>query len=135
MKAETFDDALVVRVPTTLTYNLAGKGYTRFKATVAVDKSSVRDDIGPRVRFFVFSEEPDPDQLVRVKADTPVAPPVYPRDRNSLIASLYRYSMARDATPAEVRDASEFLGHHATPEGLQDLLWSLFMSPEFQFIR
>ncbi len=135
IKNETFADAVVTPVPSRLTCDIAGKGYTRFHATVGVDKSSVRDDIGPRVRFFVFSEEPDPDQLVRVKPETPVPAPNSPHTTEGLIKLLYRSALSRDPDPGELRAAREFLSPKPTRDGLQDLLWSVFMSPEFQFIR
>ena len=134
-KNKSFDDALITRVPTELVYDIAGKGYTRFRATVAVDKSSVRDDIGPRVRFFVFGEKPDADQLVRVKPETPFSSGPYPSTADRLVARLYRYALAREPSPAELRSALAFLSPAPTVDGLQDLLWSVFMSPEFQFIR
>jgi mono/diheme cytochrome c family protein len=135
IKNEVFDEALVAPVPTTLIYDIAGRGFTRFRATVGVDKTSVRDDIGPRLRFFVFSQRPDPDQLVRVNAQRPVPPQTYSSEPNALIAQLYRYALARDPTAAELQASREFLGAAPTPDGLQDLLWSVSMSPEFQFIR
>ena len=135
IKSETFADTLVTPVPSRLVYDIAGKGYTRFRATVGVDKSSVRDDIGPRVRFFVFSEEPDPDQLVRVKPETPLPAPNFPHGADGLIALLYRSALSRDPDPGELRTARAFLSPKPTRDGLQDLLWSVFMSPEFQFIR
>jgi hypothetical protein len=135
IKDETYADTLVTPVPSRLACDIAGKGYTRFRATVGVDKSSVRDDIGPRVRFFIFSEEPDPDQLVRVKAETPVPAPAFPRDTEGLITLLYRSALSRDPDAGELRAARAFLNPKPTRDGLQDLLWSVFMSPEFQFIR
>jgi hypothetical protein len=134
-KNETFADTLVTPVPSRLVCDIAGKGYTRFRATVGVDKSSVRDDIGPRVRLFIFSEEPDPDQLVRVKPEAPVPAPVFPHDTDGVITLLYRSALSRDPDPGELGAARVFLSPKPTRDGLQDLLWSVFMSPEFQFIR
>jgi hypothetical protein len=125
----------VTPVPGRLVCDIANKGYTRFRATVGVDRNSVRDDIGPRVRFFVFSEEPDPDQLVRVNAETPFPTPAFPHNADGLITLLYRSALSRDPDPGELRGARGFLSPKPTRDGLQDLLWSVFMSPEFQFIR
>jgi hypothetical protein len=136
IKSESFPDALVAPVPARLVYDIAGKGFTRFRATVGVDKSSVRDDIGPRVRFFVFSDEPDPDQLVRVRPETPVPVNRFPRAPDALVSHLYLHALSRKPAEGEVRAAREFVeGDKLTAGGLQDLLWSVFMSPEFQFIR
>jgi hypothetical protein len=87
------------------------------------------------VRFFVFSEEPDPDQLVRVNAETPFPTPAFPHNTDGLITLLYRSALSRDPDPGELRAARRFLSPQPTRDGLQDLLWSVFMSPEFQFVR
>ena len=90
---ETFTDALVSPVPSRLVCDIPDRGYTRFRATVGVDKNSVRDDIGPRVRFFVFSQEPDPDQMVRVKPETPFPAPAFPHNTDGMITLLYRSAL------------------------------------------
>jgi hypothetical protein len=135
IKEEAFPNAMIAPVPSRLVYDIEGKGYTRFRATAGVDRSSVRDDIGPRVRFFVFREEPDPEQLVRVNPNAPFPAPEFPLSTDALIARVYRCAVARDPAAAELAAAREFLRPAPTAEGLQDLLWSVFLSPEFQFIR
>ncbi|HUS04765.1 MAG TPA: DUF1553 domain-containing protein, partial [Bryobacteraceae bacterium] len=135
IKTETFDNALVAAVPARLVCDIADRGFTRFRAVVGVDKASVRDDIGPRLRFFVFNEEPDLERLVRVKPDPPIATDPCPFQAEGLVTQLYRYALARDPAAGEMQVARELLGQHPDAGGLQDLLWSIFMSPEFQFIR
>jgi hypothetical protein len=59
-------------------------------------------------------------------------PDASPEDR---IESLYLQALSRRPTPDERTTARELVGTPATPEGLSDLLWVVFMLPEFQLIR
>ena len=54
---------------------------------------------------------------------------------DDLIDRLYRHALSRDPSPREREVARELLDTPPTPEGLEDLLWALFMLPEFQLIR
>jgi len=113
-------------------FDIGGRGFTRFRATVAVDEASLRPETTGKVRFFVFTEEPDSAHLVRVDDSTPS--PIPPRlAGNTLVSRLFRHMLSRDPGPAESRKASALMEEGA--EGLEDLLWVLFLSPEFQLIR
>jgi hypothetical protein len=119
-------EALVMPLNSTLI--LDNPGATRFQATVGVDQSSLQSDISPRVRFFVFAEEPDRQQLAKVSGEPPV-----PATREAFsIERLYRYAIARGPGRKEAQIANSF---PRTSEGLADLLWSVFLLPEFQYIR
>ena len=50
-----------------------------------------------------------------------------------LVGRLYRHALGREPGEEERRIAKEFLSGGA--EGLEDLLWSVFLSPEFQYIE
>jgi hypothetical protein len=52
-----------------------------------------------------------------------------------LVDHIFRFAMSRPATPSETAVAREFLEEGPHEEGIQDLLWSVFMSPEFFLIR
>jgi hypothetical protein len=52
-----------------------------------------------------------------------------------IITDLYRATLCRRPTEKELATARELLGSPMTDEGLSDLAWSVFMLPEFQFIR
>lgn len=52
-----------------------------------------------------------------------------------LIAHLYRATLSRPPTEAEVKTARDLLGNPMTNEGVSDLLWVLFLLPEFQFVQ
>ncbi len=122
------EEKLLGPVPSEKVFDLAGKGYTRFRAAALVDQASQQSDISPRVRFFAFDQPPDPEQLVRTAEAPARAVP-----REELVGRLYRHACSRDPNEQERRIAGEFLAGGA--EGLEDLLWSLFLSPEFQYLR
>ena len=103
-----------------------------------MDDSSKSSDINASVRFFVFGQQPDRTRLVRVAEGTPVEPPPAAGSTDSLIERLYRQSFSRVPSADELAAAREMMtGADGKPSaaGLEDLLWSLFLSPEFQFIR
>ncbi len=52
-----------------------------------------------------------------------------------LADSLYFKALCRHPTPKELATAREILGKTVSPESLEDLLWTIFMLPEFQLIR
>jgi len=140
LKGQEPASAFLTRVPSEQSFDIAGKGYTRFRATVGVDQRCLINEIGPRIRFFVFAQKPDHEQLVRVKPERPVAlhEERYTADR--LITRLYLYAFSREPEPAERHVALEFLkatggDKRISSESLEDLLWAVFQSPEFEFIH
>ncbi|WP_406693924.1 PSD1 and planctomycete cytochrome C domain-containing protein [Singulisphaera sp. Ch08] len=54
---------------------------------------------------------------------------------DQLIESIYVQSLCRRPSDGELATARELVGSPATPEGLADLLWVVFVLPEFQLIR
>lgn len=52
-----------------------------------------------------------------------------------LVTPLYRQALSRDPTADELSTAKELLGEKPTPQGLEDLLWTVCMLPEFQLVR
>lgn len=128
--------AVLGGIPSSLMWNIEGKGFTRFKAQVAVDERSRASDIGPAVRFFVFAAKPDPDHLIRVQGQPPAPlPPQHAWTSAALADRLYTHLLARAPSPAERRVALQMLGTKPSAAGVEDLLWALLMSPEFQYIH
>lgn len=130
-------------VPAELVLDIAGKGYTRFRAHPMIDDKARTSDISPAVRFFVFTEKPDPDRLIRIgkSGDGHQLPQLADRPGQSpaaLAQTLYRRMLQRTPTKAETLIAETTLtAGTATiqPTGLEDLLWALAVSPEFQYIH
>ncbi len=54
---------------------------------------------------------------------------------DSLIDALYIEALCRHPDPSELNTARQILGPSVTTESLEDLLWAIFMLPEFQFIH
>ncbi len=119
-------------VPSTQRIDLR-PGTKHFEAKVGIDQSSRASDISPSIRFFVFGEEPDPKQYLAVDGQPPVVRAPLATDAAALIARVYRHALARAPRAAERKAALDF--NVTTPDGLEDFLWAVALSPEFQFVR
>jgi uncharacterized protein DUF1553 len=140
MKNASFGDGVRVsgfdKGPVELVFDIAGKGYTRFQATVGIEEVSLASDINPKLRFFAFTQKPDMDLLVRVNPETPVPAPGAHFTVDSLTARVFRHALSREPSAAERRTVAEaFPGGKLTPEGLADVLWAIATQPEFQLIQ
>ena len=132
VKGEPPREALVAPVPARIVYDIAGKGFTKFRASVGVDEACMRQDINARVRFFVFTQEPGSDDHVRTQGETPVDRP-RPGAGAAMVNQLFRHAVARDPDRAELARARNLAD--SGRDGVEDLLWILFNSPEFQWIQ
>ena len=133
MRERSFVDGVRVKTPSEVVVDIAGKGYTRFQAVVGVEEACLQSDISPAVRFFVFTEKPDMERLVRVNPETPVPAPGGPFTVESLTERLYRHALGRLPSVEERRLVRELLAG-GSASGLADLLWCLTALPEFQLI-
>jgi len=135
---EVHSTVLITPLPTQLVYDIAGKGYTRFRAIVGFDDQCLQNDIGPAVRFFIFQEKPDPERLVHVEPGTPVEPPLsMPFTENQLISTVFEYMLGRQPSAQERKLASAMVApanKSMKAQGVADLLWAVAMQPEYQFI-
>jgi hypothetical protein len=52
-----------------------------------------------------------------------------------LTETIYQRALCRKPTAGERKIAGEILGEKMSDEGVADLLWAVFMLPEFQLIR
>lgn len=129
--------AIQASLPSRLKWDLAGKGFTRFQARAVIDESlRGRSDISPALRFFVFTAEPDPDQMIRVAGQPPSRAEQRQWSTPEITARLYTHLLARKPTDSEQRIAAGVLGgSKPTAAGVEDLLWMLVVSPEFQYIH
>jgi len=130
-EGEVAVDVPVRGASSTFHIDLRGKGYTRFRATVTHAEDTLRSDINPSVRFFVFGSQPDPERLLPVAPEMPAPAPEGPFPAPVLVKRLYRQAYGREATPGEASLAVRAAG---TAEGLADLLWVIALSPEFQLV-
>ena len=137
---QLFPNSLVTPVSSSTVIDLEGKSFTRFQGSVGVDESSLRSDVNPRVRFFVFTEKPDPRRLVKVSGTEPVPFATRKFTVDELIGEVYQRLLSRNPSPQERAIAQSFLagagpGRTISSDGLEDLLWALCLSPEFQLIQ
>jgi len=137
--ASSSQPALVVpKLPDVQVIRLKQGGFTRFTATVGSDASALGSDIGPKVRFFVFrgDAEPETKSLPGVKGEPPVPASMAAVSKGqpeALVRSLFRYAYSREPSTKERTIALGMLGSPVTSAGLEDLLWSIVLSPEFQY--
>jgi cytochrome c553 len=110
-------------------------GYNKLTATVWVSDASKASDIDAQVRFFVFGAEPDRQRLVRLGPGSPAPAPQALRSADEAITRFWRQILSRDPKPEERAEAAKlFAAGKLSREGVEDLLWSLLMHPEFQYI-
>jgi mono/diheme cytochrome c family protein len=55
-------------------------------------------------------------------------------NKSDLVPSVYAKALGRKPTPAEMQLALDIIGTPAQPAGVEDLLWTMTMLPEFQLI-
>jgi hypothetical protein len=58
-----------------------------------------------------------------------------PESTPALVRWLYAYALSRQPNAEELALAQDLLGDRPASEKIEDLLWSVFMLPEFQLIR
>lgn len=56
-------------------------------------------------------------------------------EADELILQLYRVSLGREPSPAELATSRELVGSPSTATGVADLLWAISMLPEFQLLQ
>ena len=112
-----------------------GAGYVRIRGRVALDDRSTTNDIEGAVRFFIFGAEPDRERLVRVAGAPPVPAPPRLASVDEAGQRLYLQFFARKPNSQEARIVKNyFAGGKLAPAALEDLLWSLLLHPEFQYL-
>jgi len=110
-------------------------GWESLRATAWISEDSRASDINAQLRFFAFGSEPDRLRLVRVAGDSPWPAPPKLESVDQTIGYFWRGLLSRLPNDAEVQAARKlFPGGKLSREGTEDLLWSILMHPEFQYI-
>jgi hypothetical protein len=126
--------AVLTKVGSRLVFDVE-PGYEKLEAKVFVSEASRASDINAAVRFFVFGAEPDRQRLVRLGPGMPAEAPPALKTAEEAVARFYRQILSREPNAAERAEAMKlFAGGKLSREGVEDLLWSLLMHPEFQYI-
>jgi Protein of unknown function (DUF1549)/Protein of unknown function (DUF1553)/Planctomycete cytochrome C len=131
------EGSIMAPVGSLISYPIEGLGLKRLTGAVGIDDASRTSDVSPNVRFFVFKEKPDLERLLRVSGDAPTALPQPSRDPKVLIDRLFWEALSRRPNPREIAVATKLLTKdgNVTQGGLEDLIWSLIMHPEFQYVQ
>ena len=112
-----------------------GLGFVRIRGRVALDDRSTTDDIEGAVHFFIFGAEPDRERLVRVSGAPPVSAPPPLASVDDAGRRLYLQLFARTPNSREARIVGTYFeGGKLSPAALEDLLWSLLLHPDFQYL-
>jgi hypothetical protein len=132
-----YEGAILAPVGKLIEYPIEGLEFTRLTGAVGVEDASRSSDINPNVRFFVFTAKPDLDRLLRVSGEPPVAAPKASREPKVLVDELFWETLSRRANPREAAIAMKLLlkDGKVTEGGLADLIWSLILHPEFQYVQ
>ena len=130
-----------VRNPSVLVYDIAGRGFTRFRGVMGLENktSEIGSTLNPQIRFFVFDTEPNMDRLVPPLPGAPLPSPGALRTRAEAIDRVFWHLLGRAPSDAERRIADggahrPSRGDRPSARGLADLIWALTMKPEFQLI-
>ena len=137
----TYDEAVRVRFPSVLAYDVSGRGFTRMAGVAGfegVDQFQVGETAN--ARFYVFDEEPSLDRLTPPKPGTPLPPPARLTTIPETVDRVYWHLLGRAPSHREREVANTVLSSRngpgpPSPDGLADLLWAVMMTPEFQFIH
>jgi len=131
------EGSLITPIGSLILYPIDGLGLKRLTGAVGIDDGARTSEINPNVRFFVFTEKPDLERLLRVSGEPPAPLPKPSRDAKVLIDQLFEEALSRQPNPREFAVATKLLvkDGKVTQGGLEDLIWSLIMHPEFQYVQ
>jgi mono/diheme cytochrome c family protein len=130
-----------VKNPSMLVYDVAGRGFTSLRGVIGLEnpQSEIGSTLNPQIRFFVFDKAPNLERLLPPAAGPPLPAPPELHTAPEVIDRLFHHALGRPPSDAERRAAEDALrdpSGSARPfaPGLADLLWAIFMKPEFQLI-
>ncbi len=123
-------------IPSRQRFAVPAGRFTRLRGSAVIDERSKQSDISPALRFFVFTEKPDAEHLIRIEGEPPSPLPPTSWTSRAMADYLYLHLLARRPTATEKALALEILGAKTPARaGVEDLFWALVVSPEFQFIH
>ncbi len=127
--------------PSTVVYDIAGRGFTRFRGAIGIENppAEIGSTLNPALRFYVFDVAPNPERLLPARPGAPLPRPAPVTTLAAAVDRVFRHALGRPPRPAEKAAAEAALraptgGDGPTPEGLADLLWAVLMTPEFQLL-
>ncbi len=128
-----------VKTPSRLVYDIAGRGFTRFRGRAGLETHLLAMGESVQGRFLIFDTEPDMDRLVPTAPGAPLPAPPVLMAAGPVVDRVFWHALGRAPSADERRIAAGALrdgGRSGRPsaEGLADLLWAVMMKPEFQLI-
>jgi hypothetical protein len=130
-----------VKNPSVVVYDISGRGYTQLRGVIGIENpaNEIGATLNPQLRFFVFDVAPNMERLIPPLPGAPLPAPAAAMTIGQTVDTLFWHALGRAPLPAERRLADEALrdparGSRPSAEGLADLLWAIFMKPEFQLI-
>lgn len=128
--------AVTAKLPYEIVIPLPPGRFDTFEGDIMVEETSVNSEIMPIYRAFIFDREPDRERLITAQGSTPLPRVPAETDAAALVRRIYRQALFRDPLPAEMETALKLVApsRKVDREGLQDFLWAVFLSPEFQFV-
>ncbi|MBL8237792.1 MAG: DUF1549 domain-containing protein [Bryobacterales bacterium] len=101
-------------------------GAKRLTGKLVLDDIGRSSDVNSAVRFYLFPRVPDRNLLSKVVDPLPVPAPAVERDRARLTERLFWQTLGRAPSSKEAELARGV--------ELEDLLWTLLLHPEFQYV-
>lgn len=142
LRGRSPDPAIVaVANSSRLVYDIAGRGFTRFRGAFDVENSraEIGSTLNPALRFFVFDAEPNMARLLPPSPELPRPAPAPVRTARAAVDRIFWAALGRAPSAAERRIAETSIADPGRPGRLSaaavaDLLWAVLMKPEFQLL-
>ena len=133
-------NAVRVKFPSVVAFDISHRGFTEFEGVPTFENTALAQGDSVTGRFFIFDQQPSLDRLAPPAPETPLPPEPPVKTAAEAVDRVYWHLLGRAPSLAERQVALTALRDPAHPgrpsaAGLADLLWSVMVSPEFQFIR
>ena len=102
-------------------------GTKRLTGKLVIDDIGKLSDVNSAVRYYLFPKAPDRNLLAKVTETLPVAAPTVETDSSKLVDRLFWQTLGRGPSTTESQLAAD--------APLEDLLWTLLLHPEFQYVN
>ena len=109
-----------MKLSSVVVYDIAGKGFTRFKGATGFEAVPLTQGEIVQARFFVFDQQPGMDRLVPPNPETPLPPGPVLQTVSEAVDRVYWYALGRAPSAAERRVAEAALARsRELPEAIR----------------
>lgn len=123
---DTFKDVVVTPFGKAVLLSVPA-GAKRLTGKLVLDDVGRLSDVNSAARFYLFPRVPDRNLLVKLTEAPPVPAPAVEKNRDQLTERLFLQLLGRRPAAAERALAGKL--------ELEDLLWTLLLHPEFQYVH